>query len=42
MNDFEGEKVLAELATLKEEVEGIHEILEALLSEESSDYCVEE
>jgi hypothetical protein len=42
MNDFEGEKVLADVATLKEQVEGIHEILEAFLSEESSDCRVEE
>lgn len=42
MNDFEGEKILADVATLKEQIEGIHEILEALLSEESSDCCAEE
>jgi len=42
MNDFEGEQLMAEVAILNEQVEGLHELLEVLVSEESNDCCIEE
>lgn len=42
MNDFEGEQLMAEVAIMSEQLDGVHELLEALVSEESGDCCAEE
>ena len=39
MNDFEGEQALSELKELKDQVAGLHEVIEVLLLEKCCSKC---